>query len=259
MKLFRYISILIVCLSLTACGVYSFTGVTETPETFQVNFFQNNAPLIEPGLDIDFTNALQDLIQNQTSSSLVKSGGEVIYEGEIVEYRISPTTATVRPRAAGTGTTGGYFPAELAQIERAQQDPPHDRPPQIDADADADAKAIREQYQRAQGPNFDSPVGFHQASHDQSSYPAFNSDSSTPGYPAYISPTAPSERLKATGTGTVGYFPAELLHIKGSQQDPPHDRPLMLLLLMLMPETMRISPQRKMKFPPFRNPVLDVT
>lgn len=79
---------------------YSFTGITETPETFQVNFFQNNADLVEPGLDRLFTNALQDRIVNQTSAQLVTTGGEVIYEGEIVEYRISPMTATAEIKAA---------------------------------------------------------------------------------------------------------------------------------------------------------------
>ena len=107
MKLLRYLCIAILFISVTACGVYSFTGITETPETFQVNFFQNNAPLIEPGLDIEFTNALQDLIQNQTSSSLVTSGGEVIFEGEINEYRISPTTATADNIAAQNRLTIG--------------------------------------------------------------------------------------------------------------------------------------------------------
>ena len=100
MKLLKYISILFLLLTLTGCGIYSFTGLTETPESFQVNFFQNNADLVEPGLDIQFTNALQDLIQNQTSAQLVTSGGEVIYEGEIVEYRIAPMTATSDSRAA---------------------------------------------------------------------------------------------------------------------------------------------------------------
>ncbi len=100
MRLLKYISILFLSLTVTGCGIYSFTGLTETPESFQVNFFQNNADLVEPGLDIDFTNALQDLIQNQTSAQLVTSGGEVIYEGEIVEYRIAPMTATSDNKAA---------------------------------------------------------------------------------------------------------------------------------------------------------------
>lgn len=101
MKLFKYILVSVCFISLSSCKVnYSFTGITETPKTFQVNFFQNNADLVEPGLDIDFTNALQDLIVNQTSSQLVTSGGEVIYEGEIVEYRIEPMTATAENTAA---------------------------------------------------------------------------------------------------------------------------------------------------------------
>lgn len=101
MKISKYYTILALCLVIVSCKVkYSFTGLTETPETFQVNFFQNNADLVEPGLDIQFTNALQDIIQNQTSAQLVNSGAEVIYEGEITEYRVAPMTATADSRAA---------------------------------------------------------------------------------------------------------------------------------------------------------------
>ena len=108
MKAFKFIITLFICLFYFGCKVnYSFTGITETPETFQVNFFQNNADLVEPGLDLRFTNALQDLIVNQTSSQLVNSGGEVIYEGEIVEYRISPMTATAQNTAAQNRLTIG--------------------------------------------------------------------------------------------------------------------------------------------------------
>ena len=53
----------------TSCGIYSFTGASIPPgtETFQVDYFQNvagNRPgsTVEPGLDRDFTLALQDLI-----------------------------------------------------------------------------------------------------------------------------------------------------------------------------------------------------
>ena len=81
---------------LIGCGAYSFTGISisENTKTFQVNYFQNNSDLIEPGIERDFTIALQDLILNQTNLSLVKSNGDILYDGEIVEYRISPTTAT---------------------------------------------------------------------------------------------------------------------------------------------------------------------
>ena len=76
---------------LSACGIYSFTGasIPHGVSTFQVNFFENQAgnrpgSTVEPGLDYDFTNALQDLIMNQTNLDLVTSEGQLIYEGEII-------------------------------------------------------------------------------------------------------------------------------------------------------------------------------
>ena len=101
MKDLRLIIVLGLIISVTSCGIYSFTGAdTGNAKTFQVNFFQNNAQLIEPGLDIDFTNALQDLVQNQTNLNLVTNNGDLIFEGEITEYRIAPMTATAQNTAA---------------------------------------------------------------------------------------------------------------------------------------------------------------
>lgn len=93
-------------LLLDGCGAYNFTGGdVGTAETFQVNFFQNNATqspgsVFHPGLDRDFTQSLQETLANQTSLSLVGAGGDLIYEGEIVEYRVQPMSATAEQRAA---------------------------------------------------------------------------------------------------------------------------------------------------------------
>lgn len=96
-SLFAFISLFI----LSGCGVYNFTGASPVEgKTFQVNFFQNNADLIEPGIDREFTLALQDLIMNQTNLNLVSSNGDLLYEGEIVDYRITPMTATADQQAA---------------------------------------------------------------------------------------------------------------------------------------------------------------
>lgn len=103
-----YITTLIISLSLVSCKFYNFTGTGDlNAETYQVNFFQNSAPIVEPGLDRDFTLALQDLIQNQTSLTLVRSNGDLVYEGEIVEYRVSPMTATANNTAAQNRLTIG--------------------------------------------------------------------------------------------------------------------------------------------------------
>lgn len=101
MKLSKYIFVLL-SFTIFGCGPYSFTGtsIAANIETFQVNYFQNVATLIEPGFDRDFTLALQDLITNQTNLNLTTSNGDLVYEGEIVEYRISPTTAQANSTAA---------------------------------------------------------------------------------------------------------------------------------------------------------------
>jgi len=110
MKLIFKISTLIIFPIMCSCNVkYSLTGASISPETktFQVNYFQNNSTLIEPGIEREFTNKLIDLLINQTSLDLVKSNGDLTYEGEIVEYRISPTTATANNTAAQNRLTVG--------------------------------------------------------------------------------------------------------------------------------------------------------
>jgi len=103
MRILKYLLVTVLTLTIYSCKVsYSFSGISLSQETktFQVNYFQNEARLIEPGIDRLFTITLQDLITNQTSLDLVNSNGDIVYEGEIVEYRISPTTATAQNTAA---------------------------------------------------------------------------------------------------------------------------------------------------------------
>lgn len=97
----QYTIILFTFLTFTGCKYYNFTGAGPiNADSFQVNYFQNNAEIVEPGIERTFTLALQDLIQNQTSLTLTNSGGDLVYEGEIVDYRIAPMTATADQRAA---------------------------------------------------------------------------------------------------------------------------------------------------------------
>lgn len=101
MKQAKYIIALVILFTLSSCKYYNFTGTGKIDaNSFQVNYFQNTAELIEPGIERTFTLALQDLIQNQTSLTLTNSGGDLVYEGEIVTYRIAPMTATADQRAA---------------------------------------------------------------------------------------------------------------------------------------------------------------
>ena len=103
----KFITILFLGLLTVSCGIYSFTGssIPIGVETFQVDYFENTAggkpgSTIEPGLDRDFTIALQDLIVNQTSLNLVNQGCDIIYSGEITEFSVTPMAATAEIKAA---------------------------------------------------------------------------------------------------------------------------------------------------------------
>jgi len=101
MRQLSYSIAVIFLLTFSGCSVYNFTGTGKIEaKTFQVNYFPNNAELVEPGLDRTFTLTLQDLIQNQTNLNLVKNGADLSYEGEITDYRISPMTATADQQAS---------------------------------------------------------------------------------------------------------------------------------------------------------------
>ncbi|MBL4663340.1 MAG: LptE family protein [Flavobacteriaceae bacterium] len=80
---------------------YSFTGADiGNSQTFQVNNFVNNAAIVEPRIAREFTIDLQDILLNQTSLSIVTNSGDLVYEGEIVQYYVSPITATSNSSAA---------------------------------------------------------------------------------------------------------------------------------------------------------------
>lgn len=101
MKKIIYLSLFVIStIVLTGCGVYSFTGASTDAESIQIDFFPNQAPLVEPTLSQRFTNDLQDLFTRQTNLTLVNNGGDLHLSGEITGYRITPMSATANQTAA---------------------------------------------------------------------------------------------------------------------------------------------------------------
>ena len=93
--------ILINSLLFIACGAYSFTGgSTGDAKTLQIDFFPNQAPLVEPALTQRFTNDLQDLFTRQTNLTLTNSNGDLHFSGEITDFRVTPMSGTSDQTAA---------------------------------------------------------------------------------------------------------------------------------------------------------------
>ena len=93
---------LIALITVQSCGIYSFTGTNISPDvkSVQIDYFPNEAILVEPSLSQVFTTQLRDLFYTQTNLTSVSSGGDLQFEGEITGYKINPMTATAQQTAA---------------------------------------------------------------------------------------------------------------------------------------------------------------
>ena len=81
---------------------YSFSGASISPavKTASIQYFQNRAPLVQPGLSQYITDALIDKCKAQTSLKIVNGMGDVNFEGEIIDYNTRPITVSADARAA---------------------------------------------------------------------------------------------------------------------------------------------------------------
>lgn len=101
MRLKTVLLSLIIITTFIACGAYSFTGGnTGDAKTIQIDFFPNQAPLVEPVLTQRFTNDLQDLFTRQTNLTLTNSNGDLHFNGEITGFRVTPMSGTAEQTAA---------------------------------------------------------------------------------------------------------------------------------------------------------------
>ena len=104
MRMKAKIAVLVLALALVcqSCGIYSFSGASIPAEakTVSVDYFPNHAQLVNPLLSDNLTTALRSAMTNQTTLDLVETGGDLAFEGEIVDYTTTPTAITAGQTAA---------------------------------------------------------------------------------------------------------------------------------------------------------------
>jgi hypothetical protein len=71
---------------------YSMSGASISPDvkTVSIQYFQNNATLVNPSLSQQFTDALKDKFVSQTGLKLINGTGDLNFEGEITDYNTKP-------------------------------------------------------------------------------------------------------------------------------------------------------------------------
>jgi hypothetical protein len=60
--------------------------------TIMVSQFTNSAPLAKPTITQTITESLRDFIQRQTNYALVTEDADVVFEGEIIGYSVTPVS-----------------------------------------------------------------------------------------------------------------------------------------------------------------------
>lgn len=93
----------------TACTIsYKFNGASidyNTTKTISVKDFPNQAVLVYAPLSQTFSEAVRDIYTRQTRLKIIKTGGDLQLEGEIVGYEITPLAAQSDGYAAETKLT----------------------------------------------------------------------------------------------------------------------------------------------------------
>jgi len=102
MKLIKFILLITAVGMLNSC--YTFSGSSLKDEkTIQINEFPNNAPLVNPALSQQFSTDIQNRFLQRTTLKGTKENPDILVEGEITDYQITPTTisSNTQPTAAG--------------------------------------------------------------------------------------------------------------------------------------------------------------
>jgi hypothetical protein len=68
----------------------SGANICATCKTFSVSYFQNRAAIINPTLSQTITEKLKDKILSSTSLDIVKTNGQLMFEGQITNYEARP-------------------------------------------------------------------------------------------------------------------------------------------------------------------------
>jgi hypothetical protein len=105
---FTSVALLLIML-LSSCSVsYKFNGssidYTKT-KSISISDFPNIAELVYPPLSQDFSESLRDSYSKQTRLQLLKKGGDLHLEGEIVGYQLTPMAISADSYAAKTKIT----------------------------------------------------------------------------------------------------------------------------------------------------------
>ena len=98
--------VLLIAVVWQGCGIYSFTGASYgSAKTVSIDYFQNRSTYVNPTLSQKITEDLKDRFMSQTPLNLIKTGGDLSFEGTITGYKISAVDIKSTGQAASNRLT----------------------------------------------------------------------------------------------------------------------------------------------------------
>lgn len=83
-------ALMLVLVTISACKVSLSGGNYGEAKSISINFFPNQASLVQPTLSQSFTEDLRSFFQSQSPLSLIQKGADLHLEGAITDYRVAP-------------------------------------------------------------------------------------------------------------------------------------------------------------------------
>ena len=85
-------SIIVISSFIASCGFYSFTGasIPQDAKTVSVNYFTTNVTNAPSSINQTITEGLKDLLLAQTNLELKEEEGNLIFNGKITKYQVTP-------------------------------------------------------------------------------------------------------------------------------------------------------------------------
>ncbi len=91
-----------VSITLTSCGIYSFSGTSIAPDVTTITIYnvENRAMRVNPALSNSLTEALKDKYRKLTKLRLVNDGGDLLIDAQITSYETASIAVTAQEIAA---------------------------------------------------------------------------------------------------------------------------------------------------------------
>jgi len=102
MRLTRVLFIIGISLTLSGCGIYSFSGTSIQPDvnTITINYFEYKAQKVNPSLSNDLTEAMRTKFRRMTRLEQTEIDGDLEITGQITGYDVRASAITANEVAA---------------------------------------------------------------------------------------------------------------------------------------------------------------